>query len=167
MGYALLGATWLNMKLEGRIQAHMRRLAWPLAVATLVFMGMVSLWTPFTDAVYFERWFAWPTALFSGLVPLLVALAAFGMLRGLQRKADIQPFLCAQALFVLGFIGIGISFYPHMVPPSLTIADAAAPDESLMFALVGTLVLLPLILSYTAYAYWVFRGKIDPEEGYH
>ena len=89
------------------------------------------------------------------------------MLRGLQRKADIQPFLCAQALFVLGFIGIGISFYPHMVPPSLTIADAAAPDESLMFALVGTLVLLPLILSYTAYAYWVFRGKIDPEEGYH
>lgn len=74
VGYALLGATWLNMKLEGRIQAHMRRLAWPLAVATLVFMGMVSLWTPFTDAVYFERWFAWPTALFSGLVPLLVAI---------------------------------------------------------------------------------------------
>jgi cytochrome d ubiquinol oxidase subunit II len=166
-GYALLGATWLNMKLEGRIQAHMRRLAWPLAVATLVFMGLVSLWTPFTDAVYFERWFAWPTALFSGIVPLLVALAAFGMLRGLQRRGDKQPFFCALALFVLGFIGIGISFYPHMVPPSLTIADAAAPDESLMFALVGTLVLLPLILSYTAYAYWVFRGKIDPEEGYH
>ncbi|SDG59726.1 cytochrome d ubiquinol oxidase subunit II [Sulfitobacter delicatus] len=166
-GYALLGATWLNMKLEGRIQRHMRSLAWPLALATLVFMALVSLWTPFKDGVYFERWFAWPTALFSGVVPLLVALAAFGMLRGLQRKADIQPFLCAQALFVLGFIGIGISFYPHIVPPSLTIAEAAAPDESLIFALVGTLVLLPLILSYTAYAYWVFRGKIDPEEGYH
>ncbi len=68
---------------------------------------------------------------------------------------------------MLGYIGIGISFYPFMVPPSLTIWDAAAPDESLAFLLVGALVLVPMILTYTAYAYWVFRGKVDPEEGYH
>ena len=167
IGYAMLGATWLNMRLEGRIQAHMRRLAWPFALATLVFMALVSIWTPFQNDEYFGRWFAFPTAIFSVLVPGLVALSAFGLLVGLRRHWDVTPFLCALALFLLGFVGIGISFYPYIVPPSLTIADAAAPDESLWFTLVGTLVLLPMILGYTAYAYWVFRGKIDPEEGYH
>ncbi|MFD2740256.1 cytochrome d ubiquinol oxidase subunit II [Sulfitobacter aestuarii] len=167
VGYAMLGATWLNMKLEGRIQRHMRRLAWPFALATLVFMALVSLWTPFQQAEYFGRWFAWPAMLFSGVVPVLVVLASLGLLQGLRRQMDVRPFLCAQSLFILGFIGIGISFYPNIVPPSLTIAEAAAPDESLLFTLVGTLVLLPMILGYTAYAYWVFRGKVDPEEGYH
>ncbi|SFD57492.1 cytochrome bd-I ubiquinol oxidase subunit 2 apoprotein [Sulfitobacter brevis] len=167
VGYAMLGATWLNMKLEGRIQSHMRRLAWPLAVATIAFMAVVSLWTPFQNDAYFGRWFAWPTAIFSVLVPALVALAVFGLFVGLSRQWDVTPFLSALALFVLGFIGIGISFYPYIVPSSLTIVEAAAPDESLAFTLVGTLVLLPMILGYTAYAYWVFRGKIDPDEGYH
>ena len=167
VGYAMLGATWLNMKLEGRIQAHMRHLAWPFAVATLVFMGLFSLWTPFQNVEYFNRWFAFPTAIFSFLVPALVAAAVFGLFHGLRRHWDIIPFLCAEALFVLGFVGIGISFYPFIVPSSLTIVEAAAPDSSLMFTLVGTLVLLPMILTYTAYTYWVFRGKIDPEDGYH
>lgn len=167
IGYAMLGATWLNMKLEGRIQLHMRSLAWPAAIGTVICMGLVSLWTPFLDNAYFTRWFAWPTIVFSGVVPFLVISAVAGLFVGLQREYEIRPFLCAQALFVLGFIGVGISFYPHIVPPSLTIAEAAAPDESLWFALVGTLVLVPMILLYTAYAYWVFRGKIDPAKGYH
>ena len=152
---------------EGRIQAHMRRLAWPFALATVGFMAAVSLWTPFLDIVYFERWFTWPKALYTGLVPALVALCILGLFRGLQAHRDVLPFMSALGLFVFGFIGIGISFYPKMVPPSLTIVDAAAPDSSLRFALVGAAVLLPIILAYTAYAYWVFRGKIDPEEGYH
>jgi len=167
IGYAMLGATWLNMKLSGRIQAHMRRLAWPFTLATIACMGAVSLWTPFLDQVYFERWFTWPNAGFSAVVPILVALCILGLFVGLRQERDMMPFLCALALFVLGFIGIGISFYPYMVPPGLTIADAAAPDSSLKFALVGTLILLPMILIYTAYAYWVFRGKVDPDEGYH
>lgn len=167
VGYALLGATWLNMKLVGRIQEHMRGLVWPLAIATLVFMALVSLWTPFQNEEFFGRWFAWPTAAFSVLVPVLVGLAVLGLFQGIRTGREIRPFLCALSLFVLGFVGIGISFYPHIVPPSLTIAEAAAPDSSLAFALVGTLVLLPMILGYTAYAYWVFRGKVDPDEGYH
>ncbi|MDW4500374.1 cytochrome d ubiquinol oxidase subunit II [Sulfitobacter sp. D35] len=166
-GYALLGATWLNMKLEGRIQAHMRDLAWPLTLATLVFMAIFSLWTPFLDTVYFTRWFTWPSAVFSVMVPFLVLLCAGGVFYGLRNYHDMTPFFCALGLFILGFAGIGVSFYPWLVPPSLTIVDAAAPDDSLAFTLVGTLVLVPLILGYTAYAYWVFRGKIDPEEGYH
>ena len=86
---------------------------------------------------------------------------------GIHYGKDVQPFFAASGFFVLSFIGIGISFYPMIVPPSLTIWQAAAPDESLAFALVGAVVLLPLILAYTAYSYWVFRGKINPDEGYH
>lgn len=167
VGYALLGATWLNMKLMGRIQEHMRGLVQPLAIATLVFMALVSLWTPFQNDAYFGRWFAWPTAMFSVLVPGLVGFAVLGLFHGIRTGREVRPFLCALLLFVLGFVGIGVSFYPHIVPPSLTIAEAAAPDSSLAFALVGTVILLPMILGYTAYAYWVFRGKVNPEEGYH
>ena len=167
LGYAMLGATWLNLKLTGRIQAHMRSLAWPAAIGTVVCMGIVSLWTPFLDAVYFARWFAWPTVAFSVIVPALVAAAVAGLFFGLRKRQEMRPFLCAQALFVLGFIGIGISFYPYIVPPSLTIVEAAAPDESLWFALVGTVVLVLMILIYNAYSYWVFCGKINPSDGYH
>lgn len=166
-GYALLGATWLNMKLEGRVQEHMRRLARPFGAATLLFMLVVSIATPFQDDVYLGRWFTWPTMIWSIIVPMLVIGVSWRGWAGLKRAEDISPFLCSLALFGLAFIGIGISFYPMMVPPYLTIAEAAAPDTSLHFALVGTLVLVPIILAYTAYSYWVFRGKIDPDEGYH
>ncbi|MCE6959176.1 cytochrome d ubiquinol oxidase subunit II [Cereibacter sphaeroides] len=167
VGFALLGATWCNMKLEGRVQEHMRRLALPLAVATLGFLVLVSIFTPLHDAVYAERWFRWPSAVWSFAVPVLVGLTAFRLWRGLVRAEDRAPFLCALGLFLLAFIGIGISFYPMIVPPALTIREAAAPDESLLFTLVGTLVLIPIILIYTGYTYWVFRGKIDADEGYH
>ena len=167
VGYALLGATWLVMKTEGRLQAFMRRLAWPLGVATFVLIGLVSLLTPFLDLIYFERWFRFPAVLYSAIVPALLLLSGVVLFRGLQREADYTPFLASLAMFTVSFIGIGISFYPMMVPPTLTIAEAAAPDSSLAFALVGTVILVPMILVYTAYAYWVFRGKVDPDAGYH
>ncbi|WP_045388339.1 cytochrome d ubiquinol oxidase subunit II [Falsirhodobacter sp. alg1] len=166
-GYALLGATWLNMKLVGRVQQHMRSLAQPFGVATLLFMGAVSLATPFQNDAYLNRWFGWPMEIWTVIVPLLVLLVVWRGRKGLVRGDDVAPFLCALSLFVLAFIGIGISFFPMMVPPTLTIAEAAAPESSLYFALVGTLVMVPIILAYSGYSYWVFRGKIDPEEGYH
>ncbi|MGI9373500.1 MAG: cytochrome d ubiquinol oxidase subunit II [Hyphomicrobiales bacterium] len=167
VGYALLGATWLNMKTSGALQHQMRSFARPLMFATIGLIGIVSLLTPLQDSVYLQRWFAWPGVIFSLLVPTLVAALAWYLDWGLRACRDYSPFFCAIGFFVLCFIGIGISFYPYMVPPTLTIAEAAAPDSSLAFALVGAIILLPLILAYTAYAYWVFRGKIDPEEGYH
>ncbi|MDR9394661.1 cytochrome d ubiquinol oxidase subunit II [Roseovarius sp. SYSU LYC5161] len=167
VGYALLGATWLVMKTEGRLQDRMRRLAWPLGAATLALIGLVSLLTPFQDPVYFDRWFSFPAALYSALVPVMLFFAAMYLFRGLASRSDHGPFLASLALFVISFIGIGISFYPMMVPPALTIDEAAAPDSSLAFALVGTVILVPMILAYTAYAYWVFRGKVDPDAGYH
>ena len=166
-GYALLGATWLVLKMAGPLQAQMQRYAWPLALVTLGFVGAVSAITPFLEPQYFERWFTFPASVFSYVVPLLLALAAWRLLAGLRARRDLTPFLASLAIFVLGFAGIGISFYPHIVPPEMTIVEAAAPDESLRFLLVGTLVLIPLILAYTAYAYWVFRGKIHAGQGYH
>jgi cytochrome d ubiquinol oxidase subunit II len=167
VGYALLGATWLIMKTGGELQARARRLAWVAAFGTLAFIGLVSLITPFLDPVYMRRWFAWPAILFSAPVPIMVALAALALFRGLYRNRDATPFLAAEALFVLCYVGIGISFYPHILPPSITIWDAAAPDASLAFLLVGAAVLIPLILAYTGWAYWVFRGKVDPRASYH
>ncbi|MCF3973954.1 cytochrome d ubiquinol oxidase subunit II [Paracoccus salsus] len=166
-GYALLGATWLVMKTDGPVRAIAHRLALWIGWATLALIGLVSLLTPFLNPLYLDRWFRFPNALFSALVPASVLIVAFVFLKGLRENRDTWPFRATLALFVLSFIGLGISFYPYMVPPSLTIWDVAAPDESLLFLLVGALVLVPMILAYTAYAYWVFRGKVDPAGGYH
>ncbi len=167
VGYALLGATWLVMKTEGDLQSRMRAYSWFLAPATLAFIGLASIITPFLNPEYFYRWFAWPTMVFTALMPGLILFVSYKLFTGLNDHRDAQPFLASMALFVLCFAGIGISFYPNIVPPSVSIRQAAAPDESLWFLLVGSLVLLPMILAYTAYAYWVFRGKINPDDGYH
>ncbi|MEM7775332.1 MAG: cytochrome d ubiquinol oxidase subunit II [Pseudomonadota bacterium] len=167
VGYALLGATWLVVKTEGRLQEQAFRFSWVTGAGTLIMIGMVSLWTPFLDPVYMERWFAFPAILYVAPVPLFVLAAAAGLAIGLRARRDYLPFASALALFVLCFVGLGISVYPHIVPPAITIWDAAAPDSSLWFLLVGAVVLLPMILGYTAYAYWVFRGKVREGEGYH
>jgi cytochrome bd ubiquinol oxidase subunit II len=167
IGYALLGATWLNLKTTGELQAKSRRIALVAGIATVALIGVVSIWTPFLEPIYFERWFGWPTAFFSALVPLLVVGCAAALWYGLRTEHNLTPFLAALGLFVLSFAGIGISFYPYIVPGALTIQEAAAPDASLGFLLVGAVFLVPIILAYTGYAYWVFRGKVDPEEGYH
>ncbi|MGE5517902.1 MAG: cytochrome d ubiquinol oxidase subunit II [Bacteroidota bacterium] len=167
VGYALLGATWLVMKTEGTLRSRAVRFSWRAGLATLVLVGLVSLWTPFLNPVYLQRWFGMPNVLFTIWVPALLLVAAWAFVRGLRRGWDRWPFLAAQGMFVLSYVGLGISFYPHMVPPSLTIHAAAGPDASLGFLLVGAAVLVPIILAYTGYAYWVFRGKTDPRGGYH
>ena len=167
VGYALLGATWLVLKTENDIQVQMRKWAWWLGVGTILLIGVISIATPFQNPVYFERWFNLPGSLWTMVVPLLMLGLVWKFFTGLNDQRDLQPFLSALGFFVVSFIGIGVSFYPMMVPPSLTIWNVAAPDSSLAFALVGAVILIPVILAYTAYAYWVFRGKLDPAEGYH
>jgi len=167
VGYALLGSTWLILKTEHHLQSQMRSYAKVTAVATLVLMGVVSLLTPFQDPVYFHRWFSWPSVVLAVIMPVLILWVARGLYIGLRDHHEASPFIYSLLLFLLCFIGIGISFFPHLVPPSVTIWDAAAPESSLLFALAGTVVLVPIILIYTAYAYYVFRGKVKPSEGYH
>jgi cytochrome d ubiquinol oxidase subunit II len=165
-GYALLGSTWLVMKSEGSLQERCYRLAFRLAIATIVAMAAVSAATPFLREAYWLRWFAWPQVLFTVQVPLLVAIVTFVLFWSLRRGHHYTPFLMALALFGLGLAGLGISLYPFVVPPSVSIWDAAAPDDSLKFMLPGVLVMVPIILAYTGYSYWVFRGKTG-HESYH
>jgi cytochrome d ubiquinol oxidase subunit II len=166
-GYALLGSTWLIMKTEGTLQDRAYRLAWPFGLGTLALIGVVSLWTPFLDPSYKERWFSWPNIAYLAPVPLLVLIAAIALFRGLVTGAERQPFLAALSLFVLSYAGLGVSFWPWIVPRAITIHDAAAPDTSLAFLLAGAIFLLPIILGYTIWAYWVFRGKVHHDAGYH
>jgi cytochrome d ubiquinol oxidase subunit II len=167
VGYALLGACWLVWRTEGELQRRARRHARALGVATLALIVVVSLWTPMLDPVFATRWFGWPGILLTSPVPILLALLAWSFWAGLSRHSDSQPFLSVLGWFVLCFAGLGVSMWPMIVPPSITIWQAAAPPESQAFLLVGTVVLLPLILGYTAYAYWVFRGKVKPGAHYH
>lgn len=168
IGYMLLGACWLIMKTEGEIQERNYGYAKLLGLLLVAMIGIVSLWTPFLDPQFLARWFTWPSLILTLPMPFLVLTAAWLLWRGLTRRdREAQPFLAALALFVLSYIGLAISFWPLMVPPSITIWDAAAPDASLGFLLVGAAILLPIILAYTAYAYWVFRGKVDRHAHYH
>jgi cytochrome bd ubiquinol oxidase subunit II len=166
-GYGLLGATWLTMKTEGPVAQRARGQAKILLLAVLVFMAAVSLWTPLSQPRIAERWFSTPNIWFLWPVPAVAALTAFACWRWIEQGRDVPPFLAAIALFLLGYLGLVISNFPYLVPPSLTVWDTAAAPASQIFMLMGTLVLLPMILGYVAFVYWLFRGKVREGESYH
>ncbi len=166
-GYALLGAGWLVMKTEGALQAWSRRAGRICLVAVSCCIAAVSLWTPLASSVIAQRWFGWPnTAL---LLPLPLASLAVGAYawRALGRDGAWQAFTASIALFALSFLGVAISLWPMIVPGHFTLWEAASPESTQAFLLVGTLVLLPVILFYTGWSYWVFRGKVRQGESYH
>lgn len=165
-GYGLLGATWLILKSEHELLDKAFRFARRFAVATVTAIALVSTVTPFLTHEYWRRWLAFPNVLATAQVPLLVVLVTTALFVSLRRRNERWPFPLALALFVLGYAGLGISLYPYLLPGTVTIWMAAAPAKSLGFMLVGASVLLPVIFAYTAYAYWVFRGK-TAAEGYH
>ncbi len=167
VGYALLGACWLVWRTSGELHDRARSQAWWLGWAMLGMIAAVSLWTPFLRGELAHRWFSWPGILFTAPVPVLVALLAVGFFRSLGSKRELTPFFCALGWFVLSFIGLGISMFPLIVPPGITIWDAAAPRDSQLFLLVGAGVMIPIIMAYSGYAYWVFRGKVQHDAGYH
>ena len=167
-GYALLGATWLMMKTEGPVAERARTQATWLLFAVLGFMAAVSLWTPLAFPRIGERWFSLPNFFYLWPVPLLTALAAFAAWRSLRKERRHRALRRNDRCFSCSAIlGLVISSFPYLVPPSLTIWQTAAAPASQTFMLVGTLVLLPLILAYTAFVYWLFRGKVEPGESYH
>jgi cytochrome d ubiquinol oxidase subunit II len=166
-GYGLLGATWLVMKTEGPVAERARGHAKLLLLAVLAFMALVSLWTPLAEPRIATRWFSLPNFYFLWPVPTVTALVAFAVWRGLEQRRDVLPFLAAIALFLLGYLGLVISNFPYLVPPTLTIWDTAAAPASQIFMLLGTLLLLPMILGYVVFIYWLFRGKVREGESYH
>jgi cytochrome bd ubiquinol oxidase subunit II len=167
VGYALLGATWLVMKTQGEVRDRAYGLSWFLVFGLLGAIGAVSIATPFLHIQYAERWFTWPNVVLTAPVPIAVAAVTVMLLRSLAYRQDYRPFFLSLALFALSYAGLGISMFPYIVPQSITIWQAASPRTSQIFMLFGVAVLIPLILGYTAWAYWVFRGKVRPESGYH
>ncbi|MGE3227843.1 MAG: cytochrome d ubiquinol oxidase subunit II [Hyphomicrobium sp.] len=166
-GYALLGATWLVTKTDGAVQAKARDQAKLLLPLVLAALAVVSLWTPLAIPRIFERWFSLPNFLILAPVPLLTVYAAWSCWSGLQKGCDTRPFVSTIAVFLLGFIGLAVSNLPYIVPPSLDVWQAAAHPSSQLFMLVGVLILLPIILAYTVFVYYTFRGKVRHGEGYH
>jgi cytochrome d ubiquinol oxidase subunit II len=166
-GYALLGATWLVMKTEGEVARRARAQAKGLLVTVLAFLALVSIWTPLLVPRIFERWFSMPNILFLWPVPLATAAVGLIAWRSLAGEGERGPFTAAIVLFLLGYLGLVISSFPYLVPPILTIWQTAAAPTSQAFMLMGTLVLLPMVLGYTAFNYWLFRGKVRADGAYH
>ena len=166
LGYALLGATWLVMKTEFGLRERALKLARPLAFATVGAIVAVSAATPFLQYGYYLRWFATPGIFFAAPVPILVGVVTLLLFRSLAKGHDYRPFVLTLTLFGLTFAGLGVSMWPYIIPGSLTIWDAATARSSQIFMLVGVGLMLPIILAYTGYAYWIFRGKVK-DDGYH
>lgn len=168
IAYALLGASWLVMKSGEPLQGKMRAAAKKLLLALLVVMGVISLWTPLSHGAIADRWFSMPNLLFFSPVPLLVIALSIWLWRCLgNEEVHRRPFLLTLGLIFLGFSGLGISIWPNIIPPDISFWQAAAPPQSQGFMLVGALMIIPIILVYTFWSYYVFRGKIQHGEGYH
>ena len=166
-GYLLLGATWLVMKTEGALRAWAQRMARIALVGVLAFIAMVSVWTPLLHERIAERWLSWPNMLWFSPVPVMTALLALWLWRALSQDRDVVPFIAAMGLFAMCYLGLAVSLFPYIVPHSLTLWDAAGPPQAQAFLLIGTLFLIPVIFTYTAWSYWVFRGKVRGDAGYH
>lgn len=167
VAYALLGCTWLIMKTEGPLQRTMHKLARPLALVLWAVLVVVSIWTPLAHQDIAARWFSLPNLFWFLPVPILVAVVLFVLLQSVARQAHYSPFLLTLALVFLGYSGLGISLWPHIIPPGISIVEASSPPQSQGFMLVGALFILPFILGYTFWSYYVFRGKVRAEDGYH
>lgn len=165
--YALLGSTWLIMKTSGELQTVSYRLARVMAFVLLAFIVAVSIWTPLLNEAIAARWFTLPNMLWLSPVPLMVTAFFVLLQKALAEKAHVTPFVYALALVFLGYLGLGISIWPHIIPPDISIYAAASPPESQRFALVGALIIIPLIIAYTAWGYYVFRGKVSADDHYH
>ncbi|MBT0727701.1 cytochrome d ubiquinol oxidase subunit II [Rosenbergiella australiborealis] len=167
LAYALLGSTWLIMKTQHDLHDKMSQITKPLIIALLIVIAVISAWTPVSHLAISDRWFTLPNLYWFLPVPVLVILSGIGILRAVKRRADYAPFLLTLCIIFLGFTGLGISVWPNIIPPSVTIWQAASPPQSQGFMLIGGLLVIPVILMYTFWSYYVFRGKISEDEGYH
>ena len=166
-GYALLGATWLMLKTTGPVEQRARKLAVPLLAALMAFIVIVSIWTPLQFPRIAHRWFGFPNTLFLAPIPAATLLFAWLCWWGTRRGGTLLPFVSAVVIFLLAFIGLVVSNVPYLVPPVMTVWEAASHPTSQIFYLVGAAILIPMIVGYTAVVFYLFRGKLEPGQGYH
>jgi cytochrome d ubiquinol oxidase subunit II len=165
-GYTLLGAGWLIIKTEGELQRWAARRGRGALVLVIAGIVLVSIWTPIIESHIYERWFSWPNIAWLSPLPIATAAIAWWCWRALGRASGAQPMVAGALLFLLAYIGIGISLWPTIVPYRVTLLEAASSPSTQGFLLVGALFLLPVILMYTGWSYWVFRGKVRSDIGY-
>lgn len=167
-GYGLLGAGWLVLKTEGELQAASRKQGRLCLIGVLLAVGIVSLWTPYMDADISHRWFSWPNMLYLAPIPIITAALVIFEWRALNStQSEASPFVYAVCLFLMSYLGIAISRYPMIIPHHFDLWQAASSLDTQAFLIVGTMFLLPVILMYSAWSYWVFRGKVRADIGYH
>lgn len=164
-GYALLGATWLVLKTDGDIQKWARGLVTPLLLAVLAVFAIISVWTPFVDSFVRDRWFNNLSVIW--IFPALGLFCAYQIFSANRRRQDGLPFVATMGLFIFTYLGLIVSKWPYVVPPNYTLWDASSAYGSQLFLLLGLLFVIPVVIGYTAWTYWVFRGKVRPGEGYH
>ena len=165
-GYGLLGAGWLVLKTEGALQQWARRQGRRCFWGMIVAIGVVSVWTPLLEPTIAQRWFSWPNIALLAPVPIVTVLLALWEWRSLNNRSEAAVFSGALGLFLLGYLGLFISLWPMIVPHRFTFWEAASSESTQAFLLVGTLFLLPVILLYIGWSYWVFRGKVRADVGY-
>lgn len=167
VAYAQLGSTWLIMKTEGKLQSTMYRYSACLIWLLLIAIAIISIWTPLIHPQIADRWFSLPNLIYFLPVPALLIFSFFATLIAIYRRATVRPFMLSLLVIFLGYSGLGISVWPNIIPPAVTIWQAASPVQSQLFSLIGALFILPFILMYTSWSYYVFRGKVKIGEGYH
>lgn len=166
VSYALLGATWTMMKTVSTTKNWALKCARYLFVHVMFFALIGSIWTGFLNEKIYNFWFTVPNFYILGIIPFLCLLVSYHLLKSLIKGDEYKPFILTICLFVLGFIGFGLSVWPYIIPHSVTWAEAAAAPESQSLMLVGALLILPIILFYVGYTYYVFRGKSTDEKMY-
>lgn len=166
-GYTLLGGCWLLIKTSGSIEQKLYARCKQLTLAFLGSVGLVSIWLPFISQEIAARWFTFPNAAVFFLIPIISAFAAFKLWRSLHCEKPLSAYCWTLVIYLMAFAGFAISIFPYIVPRAFTLWEAAAPENSLKFLFAGAAFLLPIIIIYTAYSYWVFRGKVKADEGYH
>jgi cytochrome bd ubiquinol oxidase subunit II len=166
-GYALLGAAFLLIKTTGAVQMRAFRQARMAALMVAGFMILVSIWTPLHDPTIAARWFSTPRIYFVWIFPLFGAISFFLLLRSIGQKREVMPFVCTVGLFLSAYFGLQTAIYPNAILPDVTIYQAASQRETQIFTLIGVGLILPIVVFYSLYSYWVFRGKVTAGEGYH
>jgi cytochrome d ubiquinol oxidase subunit II len=164
-GYGLLGSTWLILKTEGALQEWARDKAQMFMIGVIAFIVIICLYTPTIEANIARRWFSWPASLQLAPVPITTAVLAYGLWRALKLRYELAPFVVAMGLFLMCYLGLVISIWPNIIPHRISFWEAASSHGAQAFLLIGTVILLPIILSYTAWSYWVFRGKARADIG--
>ena len=167
IGYALLGATWLVMKTDGPLQQRAYDYGRNSAILLILAIAAVSIYLVSSFENVADRWLNWPGSALLWVVPFALAVIGGGLLNSLTKQQEGRPYLWALGVFLIAFVGFAVSIFPYLIPFEITLWEAAAPENSLLFLLVGAVILLPIIFAYTGYTYWVFRGKVDEDSGYH